>query len=209
MKTVEVLSSENDSTLEFSALTDLCAKIGVRLSNAIFANHERIRLDMKKQEEEISKKYDFLDDDDDKKDFPDDISIKMKITFPMMIMMVLMFWQKKKVIMKWIIGKRSPTHLRKGKMILTIGKQFFTLLQEGRVEMKLTKKYVKNPKLETLAETEKQAIINDQKFLKNELEQNKVDLKLSREAELKKVQDVFDEVMQEESLDDIETFFYT
>ena len=75
--------------------------------------------------------------------------------------------------------------------------------------MKLTKKYVKNPKLETLAETEKQAIINDQKFLKNELEQNKVDLKLSREAELKKVQDVFDEVMQEESLDDIETFFYT
>ena len=164
---------------------------------------------MKKQEEEISKKYDFLDDDDDKKDFPDDISIKMKITFPMAIMMVFMFWQKKKVIMKWIIGKLSPTHLRKGKMILTIGKQFFTLLQEGRVEMKLTKKYVKNPKLETPAEIEKQAIINDQKFLKNELEQNKVDLKLSREAELKKVQDVFDEVMQEESLDDIETFFYT
>ena len=34
--TVEVLSSENNSTLEFTALTDLCAEISVRLSNAIF-----------------------------------------------------------------------------------------------------------------------------------------------------------------------------
>ena len=58
--TVEVLSSDNDSILEFSGLTDLCAEIGVRLGNAIFANHERARLEMKKQEEEISKKYDFF-----------------------------------------------------------------------------------------------------------------------------------------------------
>ena len=76
--TVEVLSSDNDSTLEFNALRDL-AEIGVRLANSIFANHERARLDMKKQEEEISKKYDFFDDDDDKKD---DISIKMEDNFP-------------------------------------------------------------------------------------------------------------------------------
>ena len=34
--TVEVLSSENNSTLKFTALTDLCAEISVRLSNAIF-----------------------------------------------------------------------------------------------------------------------------------------------------------------------------
>ena len=75
--TVEVLYSENNSTLEFSALTDLYTEtdvrisIGVRLSNAIFANHERIKLDMKKQEE-ISKKCDFYDDNGDKKYFPDD-----------------------------------------------------------------------------------------------------------------------------------------
>ena len=75
--TVEELSSDNDSTLEFSALTDLCAEIGVRLGNAIFTNHERARLSIKKQEEEIGKKYDFFDDDDDdKNDFPDHISVK-------------------------------------------------------------------------------------------------------------------------------------
>ena len=65
--TVEVLSSNNDSILEFSALTNLCEEIGVRLGNALFANHERSRLKMKKQEEEINKKYDFFDDDDDDK----------------------------------------------------------------------------------------------------------------------------------------------
>ena len=76
-KNLTVLSSDNDSTLEFSALTILCAEIGVKIGNAIFANHERARLDMKKQEGEITKKYDFFDDDDDdKKDFPDDISVK-------------------------------------------------------------------------------------------------------------------------------------
>lgn len=37
---------------------------------------------MKKQEEEISKKYGFFDDSDDKKDFPNDISIKMEGDFP-------------------------------------------------------------------------------------------------------------------------------
>ena len=49
----------------------------VRLGNAIFTNHERARLDIKKQEEEIAKKYDFCDDDDDdKNDFTDHISVK-------------------------------------------------------------------------------------------------------------------------------------
>ena len=42
--TVEVLSSDNNSILELSALTDLCAEIDVRLGNAIFANHGRARL---------------------------------------------------------------------------------------------------------------------------------------------------------------------
>ena len=58
--TVEVLSSDNSENLQFDTLTDLCAELGVRLGNSIFANHERVRLDMKKQREEISKKYDFF-----------------------------------------------------------------------------------------------------------------------------------------------------
>ena len=82
-----MLYSDNDSTLEFNALTDLCAEIGIRLANDIFANNERSCLDMKKQEQEISKKYDLFDDDDDdddddnKKDFPVDIPIKMEYDF--------------------------------------------------------------------------------------------------------------------------------
>ena len=66
--TVEVLSPDNSENLQLNALTELCTKISVRLGNSIFANHERARLDMKKQTEEVSKKYDFLDDEDDKKD---------------------------------------------------------------------------------------------------------------------------------------------
>ena len=82
--TVVVLSSDNDMGLEFQALTDLCAEINVRLANSIFANHERANLDMKKQEEDISMKYEYFDDDnvdnDDGKPFPDDVSINRKVT---------------------------------------------------------------------------------------------------------------------------------
>ena len=60
----------------------MCAEIGVRLANSIFANHEREKFGMKKQEDEISKKYDFFDGDDDEKYFLDDISIKMEVDFP-------------------------------------------------------------------------------------------------------------------------------
>ena len=66
--TVEVLSSDRSENLQFYALTDLCAELGVRLRNFIFANHEWAKLDMKKQKEEISKKYDFFDDEDGNKD---------------------------------------------------------------------------------------------------------------------------------------------
>ena len=58
--TVEVLSSDNSENLQFDALTEFCIEIGVRLGNSIFANHERARLNMNKQAEEISKKYDFF-----------------------------------------------------------------------------------------------------------------------------------------------------
>ena len=65
---VEILSKDNNEVLKFDALTDLCTEVGVRLGNAIFANHERARLNMKKQTKEIGKKYDLFIDDDDKKD---------------------------------------------------------------------------------------------------------------------------------------------
>ena len=69
--------------LGFQTLTDLCAEINVRLANSIFANHKRARLDMKKQEEQISKKkYGFFNDDGDNKDFPDDASIEKESDFP-------------------------------------------------------------------------------------------------------------------------------
>ena len=78
-----MLSSDNNSIFEFSALTDISAEVGVRLGNPIFANHERARLKMKKQEDQISQKYDFFDDnDDDKKDFPNDIPVKIEVDFP-------------------------------------------------------------------------------------------------------------------------------
>ena len=79
---VEIISKDNNEVLKFDALTDLCTEVGVRLGNVVFANHERVRLDMKKQTEEISKKYDFLIDDDDKKDVKikfDDKKNSMKI----------------------------------------------------------------------------------------------------------------------------------
>ena len=57
---VEILSKDNNEVLNFNALTDLCTEVGARLGNAIFVNHERVRLDMKKKTEEISEKYDFL-----------------------------------------------------------------------------------------------------------------------------------------------------
>ena len=53
------------------------------IANSIFGNHERARLDIKKQAEGISKKYNYFDDDDDDDDdddkpFPDFVSIKQE-----------------------------------------------------------------------------------------------------------------------------------
>ena len=66
--TVEVLSSDNSENLQFDALAPTCAGLSVRLRNSIFASHEWARLDTKKQTDKISKKYDFFDDEDYKKD---------------------------------------------------------------------------------------------------------------------------------------------
>ena len=53
---VDILSKDNNEVLKFDALTDLCAKVGVRLDNAIFVNHEKVRLDMKNRLKKLMKK---------------------------------------------------------------------------------------------------------------------------------------------------------
>ena len=74
-------------------------------------------------------------------------------------------------------------------------------------EDEIDEKIYKEPKLETPAEIEIQAAIDRENFLKSELEQNKIDLKLSKEVQIKRMQNVFEEVKQEEQLRDIENFF--
>ena len=61
-------------------------------------------------------------------------------------------------------------------------------------------------KLETAVEIEKQTEERKKKIIKSELEQDKVDIPVSRESDIKKVQDIFDEVKEEEPLN-AENFF--
>ena len=166
---MEVLPSDNNAGLHFQALRDMCAEINVRIANSIFANHERARLDMKKQAEDISKKYGYFDEGDsdyDDKPLPDDVSIKQESDIE---------------IDNASIKEESDNEIN--------GKKY------------------KEPQLETAAEIEKQAVIDEDKFIKIELEVNKVDLEASKEAKIKKIQDIFEEVTQEELLKDIENFF--
>ena len=96
--------------------------------------------------------------------------LKKKKIFLMMIMM--MFSLNNKVIMK----------LKK----MAIEKQFPTHLQKGKSEDEIDEKIYKEPNLETAVEIEKQAIIDEEKFIKAELDEKKVNLKISKEAEIKK-----------------------
>ena len=61
-------------------------------------------------------------------------------------------------------------------------------------------------KLETAFEIEKQTEEKKKKIIKSELEQDKVDIQVSRESGIKKVQDIFDKVKEEEPLN-VENFF--
>ena len=80
-----------------------------------------------------------------------------------------------------MIGKQSPTSPQEGKAIL-----------------------YKVPKPATVVDIEKQDQTDKEKIIRTELEINKVDIEASKDAEIKKIQDVFDEVKQDEP---IETFF--
>ena len=70
-------------------------------------------------------------------------------------------------------------------MKLTVGKQFPMRPRKGEVTMKSMKKY-KEPELETTVEIEKQAMIDEESFIKTELHANKVDLETSKESTIKK-----------------------
>ena len=55
----------------------------------------------------------------------------------------------------------------------------------------------------------KNKLQREKKFIKSELEQDKIDIQVSRESDIKKVQDVFDEVKEEEEnffIDDNDIF---
>ena len=68
-------------------------------------------------------------------------------------------------------------------------------------EDEINKKICKEPKLETAVQIEKQAVQDKkEKKIKSELEQNKVDIQIAKESDIKKVQDVFDEVKEEETI---------
>ena len=123
----------------------------LRIANSIFGNHERARLDIKKQAEGISKKYNYFDDDDDDDDdkpFRDFVSIKQE----------------------------SDIEIDNASTI-----PYASLKRESDNE--IDKKKYKKSQLQTPAEIEKQAIIDEDKFIKTELEINKVDLETSKEAE--------------------------
>ena len=214
--TVEVLSSDISENLQFDLLTDLCVELGVKLGSFIFANNERARLDMKKQAEEISKKYDFLDDQDDKKD------VKIKSNTEMDDIETIPYVSpKRKNAIDDIetIRYASPKSENDIDDIKTI--PYASSKRENDIDYRETiayasprreskdeidKKIYKEPKLETAAEIEKTNCRDRKKFIKSELEQDRVDIQVSRESDIKKVQDVFDEFKEEEPLN-AENFF--
>ena len=148
---------------------------------------------MKKQEEQISKKKNgFFNDDGDNKNFPDDASIEKESDFP--------DDNNDDVLIK----QGSDNEIEEIDDRETIPQASPKRESEDEVDEKIYKK----PILETAVEIEKQAIIDEEKFIKTELVTNRVDLKVSQEAEIKKIQDIFDEVKEEEPLKDIEKIFH-
>ena len=87
-----------------------------------------------------------------------------------------------------------------------IGKQPPMLPQEEKAKMKLTKKYIRNQNLKLQLRLKDKLQREKKKIIKSELEQDKADIQVSRESDIKKVQDDFDEVKEEEPLN-VENFF--
>ena len=139
---------------------------------------------MKKQTEKISKKYDFFDNEDDKKD----VKIKKESDTEM----------DETETIPYASPKRENDIDDSETIVYSSPKR--------EIEDEIDEKIYKEPKLETAVEPEKQAVENEKKFIKSELEQNKVDVKIEKESDIKKVQDVFEEVKKEEPIN-VENFF--
>ena len=72
----------------------------------------------------------------------------------------------------------------RGKMKLMIVKQLSMLPSKTESEDEIDEKIYKEPKLETAVEIEKQALEDENKFIKRELEQSKVDIQITKELDI-------------------------
>ena len=64
------------------------------------------------------------------------------------------------------------------------------------------------PKLETIKETGEKTVQKEDDFIKSVIDENKVGIQISRDAEIKIIQDVFDEVKDEPKMVKPDAFFY-
>ena len=69
-------------------------------------------------------------------------------------------------------------------MKLMIVKQLSMLPSKTESEDEIDEKIYKEPKLETAVEIEKQALEDENKFIKSELEQSKVDIQITKELDI-------------------------
>ena len=92
-------------------------------------------------------------------------------------------------------------------MKLMIVKQLSMLPSKTESEDEIDEKIYKEPKLETAIEIEKQAIEDEKKLIKGELELSKIDVQIAKESDIKKIQDIFDEVKEEEPINVENVFF--
>ena len=63
------------------------------------------------------------------------------------------------------------------------------------------------PKLETIEEIEEKTAKKDDDFIKSVIDENKADIQISKDAEIKKIQDVFDEVKDKNKIVKPDVFF--
>ena len=110
------------------------------------------------------------------------------------------------LIIKIISCNNSVCFTKKGKWYWWQGNNRLCFPKKGKWKWNWQKKIYQEPKLETVVETEKQTAEREKRIIKSELEQGKVNIQVSREPDMKKVQDIFDEVKEEEPLN-VEIFF--
>ena len=63
------------------------------------------------------------------------------------------------------------------------------------------------PKLETIEEIKEKTAKKDDYFIKSVIDENKADIQISKDVEIKKIQDVFDEVKDKKKIVEPDIFF--